>query len=470
MMGAFTFGQALAQWMQQRGYSRAALARMTNTRSATTIARLINDQSTPKRCQAFLEEMIRAFPDMTEAELLVLRRGLAASNESREDTRAMGLMAALLRSPTRQIASTPLSELLASHLDADIYELYCIQCVDATVLSAFELLLSRGDQRVQIHHYLVAPVPGGMTAYTVAASRFLCDPRYRIYYQPTPLPEGDVWRPGSLMILRTKRNQSEQQWLILPQPGGQYSALPLDTVDLYHFFTESTRQNMAHIVPMNTSWMLNTPRVCLDYLRQCYDRERDRACYLLRSKPDLSMIPVDMLQTLYNEAATLRETSVKDYALELRRVCYLRYTNQADHSRPTYAIFSQQALRCFMKSGLLLNHFRSLRPFTCEERRRILEAMIHQAENVPHMHLYIARDERLFREVQISCYADSGVLLSSVPAKRVAYSPDKPYCEAFVQDATFARQYADFYTHTLLPRCAHFQEESIVILRSILNG
>ncbi|MBR4080957.1 MAG: hypothetical protein IKK21_04140, partial [Clostridia bacterium] len=348
---------------------------------------------------------------------------------------------------------------------------YCIQCADKTVLDAFTLLLGKGDQRIRIYHFLTAPLPGGMAAYAANAARILCDPRYTVQYLQDGLPAASAWRPGNMMLLCTRRNQSERQLLILPRPGGQVKSLPLEGVDMYRFMLEETRQAMGSAPLLNAPCFLNTPRNGLDYISRCYARERGRACCLVRPRPNMAMVPVELLQGLYNDAPSLQQTSVKDYALELRRICYLRYANRLEHPSPTYAIFSPQGLRAFMRTGILMYHFRSLRPFTPAERRQILAHLIHQAETMPTMHLFVARDEQLFRGAVFSCYEGGGVLLSPTPDKFITTPPGgAPYCEAYFGDATFARQFQDYYLQTILPDHALSEADSLRALRELLTG
>lgn len=470
-MPAMTFGQALEQWLRGRGLSLAALARITGVKSATTVSRIVHDQSTPRRCEAFLRTLESAFPDMTEEERRLLRQGLTTSAAGLEDAHARSALAQLLLDDAPPPHPTPLSELLCAHTDADACDVYCIQCADKTVLDAFALLLDKGDQRIRIHHFLAPPLPGGMAAYAADAARMLCDPRYTVQYLQGELPAASVWRPGSMMLLRTRRNQSERQLLILPQPGGQVKTLPLEGVDMYRFMLEETRQAMGGAPLLNAPCFFNSPRNGLDYLSRCYERERGRACYLLRPRPNLAMVPVELLQGLYNDATALQQTSVKDYALELRRICYLRYANRVAQPGSTYVIFSPRGLRDFMRTGILLDHFRSLRPFTPAERRQILAHLIHQAETMPTMHLFVARDEQLFRRAVFSCYEGGGVLMSPAPNTFITTpAGGAPYCEAYFGDAAFARQFRDHYLQTLLPSFALPEADSLRALRELLDA
>ncbi|MBR4082611.1 MAG: hypothetical protein IKK21_12575 [Clostridia bacterium] len=467
MHDAITFGTSLTAFMKGRGLSVAALARLTGEKSATTVSRLIHDQSAPKRCAAFLTALQRTFPDMTEDELRLLQQGLSTSQTGLDDAQAQRALDRLLHGSDALPAPTPLSELLLSHADADVYELYCIQCTDNAVLDSLTLLLAGSNRRIRVCHFIVAPLPGGIASYTAAASRILCDPRYTVRYLAASANPDTARQPGNVMLLRTQRNLSGQQLLILPQSDGQMKCLPLESVDLLSFMLDAAEPFLAQSVAINLAYELNTPRNCLAYLSGCYDREVGRACYLLRPGLNLAMVPVELMQTLYNDATALQQTSVKNYALELRRICYLRHANRVEKPHPTYIIFSRQSLEHFIRSGMLLDHFRSLRPFTPAERRQILLHLIHLAETMPTMHLHIARDEQLFRGPQLSCYDGGGVLLSPVISKHVAAPTGVPYCEAFIQDVPFARQFQDYYLHTLLPNFACDEEESLSILRAL---
>lgn len=471
MHDATTFGASLTAFMKGRGLSVAALARVTGEKSATTVSRLIHDQSAPKRCAAFLTALQRAFPDMTENELRLLQQGLNTSQAGLDDARAQHALAQLLHGENVLPAPTPLSELLLSHADADVYELYCIQCTDSAVLDALTLLLAGSNRRIRIQHFMSAPLTGGIATYAAAASRLLCDPRYAVRYLPAAATADTARHFSSVMLLRTQRNLSGQQLLILPRSDGRMKCLPLESVDLLSFMLDAAEPFLARSMAITITHELNTPRNGLAYLSGCYDREVGRACYLLRPSPNLAMVPVELMQTLYNDATALQQTSVKDYALELRRICYLRHANRVEKPHPTYVIFSRQALERFVRSGMLLDHFRSLRPFTPAERRQILLHLIHQAETMPTMHLHVARDERLFHGPQLSCYDGGGVLLSPVVDRHISTpTGGAPYCEAFIQDAAFARQFQDYYLNTLLPDFACTEEESLSILRVLADA
>lgn len=470
MQDALTFGQCLAAWMKQRGLSVAELARRTDMKSATTVSRLVHDQSTPKRCEAFMQTILSSFPDLNEEEKALLQRGLSISYTGVADTIAEHALASMLLNKPAKPAANPLSELLLAHTDADQYDIYCVQCADQPIMEALDLLLRASDQRVRIHHFLVGPIPMGMASFIAAVQHFLCDPRYALtYYHAEHL--STTWMPGNMFLLRTQHNQVEQQLLILPKPGGRYAALPLDsTNDLYAFLLHASIDASHGVPPVTTTYMLNTPRNCLEYLSRTYDIEKGRPCCLLRAKPNLAMVPVDLLQTLYNDATDLQQTSVKDYSLALRRICFLRYANRWEESKSTRVIFSLKQMQEFMDTGLLMDHFSSLRPFQPQERRRILSHIIHMAKTNPNMHMYIARDEQLFELYRFSCYEGSGVILS--PAKSSSCRPGakKRYTEAFITDPVFTRQFRDLFINVLVPQYTFSRQESIALMEAMLTA
>lgn len=468
MQDKMTFGACLAAFMRGRGLSVAALTRITGTKSATTVSRLVHDQSTPKRCSAFLETLLASFHDLTAEERVLLQQGLATSHAHTEDALTRQALQDLLLTPPQEPPASPLSELLLSHTDAEQYDVYCLQCADGHILQAFDRLLRHNHQQVNIYHFAEGPIALGLPTFLSLARSFLCDPRYHLVYRSDGHP-GATWRPGNLMILRTLRNHREQQFFVIPKPGGQYSMLPIDAAtDMYSFLLTASREAFAGTDTVTSTWNLTTPRNSLNYLTRSYQREKGRISSLLRTRPDLCMVPLQLLRDQYTDAPTLQFTSVREYYMELRRLCFLRHSNRMEKPQATRIIFSREGLRAFMQDGLLMEHFRSLRPYTPEERRKILHHLLQQSQESSGLHLYIAKDERLFGQLHISGY-DSCVQFAPIMPDFIGAGGSRPYAEAFITDNVFVRLFHDYFTQVVIPQLTYTEEESRMILRQLLE-
>lgn len=450
-----TFGETLSRWMKTHRLSSSSVAVLVGAKSATSVSRLRHDQCAPKRCEAFLNDLLAASA-ITPPEERAFRAALAVNR--RAGRRLIGDEGFhRLLFPDAGAAEEGRIPDVSFLSEADEVELLCYQPVTAEICAWLQRLLARLGKRIRIRCVVPEPWPGDTLRFAVDALPLLCEARCSLAAAPV-----QAHSPTQLCVLRCRKGKRQREWLLAPLPGAKPRLLPMAKPCGLFDFMLSLEEAAA---PINQIRPLETPESCMDFLREYYAKERGAEICLLQADLCMSMIPPEILQNAVDDA--MPQPDFLEAMLALRRLAYLRFANQREKKKATHLLLSRQALRRFMDTGVSGDHFAMMRPFTPEERRTILRQLLEQAESNPALDLRLAREESIFGRYVFASFSGSGVLVSPAATDYVQTADAAPYCEAFLPDKAFARAFRDYFCGTLLPREAFSRAESIACLRRL---
>ena len=191
------------------------------------------------------------------------------------------------------------------------------------------------------------------------------------------------------------------------------------------------------------------------------EMERDSSIYAL--KPDLCVasVPPDTLRDAALAGGMMSLNDENEAAIEtLTRLFEQRYANLEQKRKRTWLFLKRDAMERFARTGLLSGHFWGLRPFTPEERRRILAEQLRLMRVNPGYRLFFLRDDSGIRDLDLCCCERFGALISS---GYTDYNLDKGYTEILLGHKKFMKLFEDFAQDKLVAQCSGEQETRAII-------
>lgn len=201
-----------------------------------------------------------------------------------------------------------------------------------------------------------------------------------------------------------------------------------------------------------------------DYVRmiEAYaEMERDSTIYAL--KPDLCVasVPPDTLRDAALADGMMSMSDETASAIEaLTRLFEQRYANLEQKRKRTWLFLKRDAMERFARTGVMSSHFWGLRPFTPEERRRILAEQLRLMRVNPGYRLFFLRDDSGIRDIDVCCCERFGTLISN---GYTDYDLDKGYTEILLGHKKFMRLFEDFAQDKLVAQCSGEQETRAII-------
>ena len=189
-----------------------------------------------------------------------------------------------------------------------------------------------------------------------------------------------------------------------------------------------------------------------NYVRFCSDAaqmECNRASYVLKPDICIDWVPVDILEAalLDGDASGIAcEPGLLD---QLREICCARVRNTFEKRKVARTILKRGAMLRFARTGQTMDHFWGMRPFTCEERARILEELLKQIEDNPYFNVYILKDNAAISDTLIAYYEGIGVVLLD---PNTNYMLSDGYSEVMITHPEFCRLFKEYFERVLLAR------------------
>lgn len=453
--------------MRERGYSNARLAQLTREKSGTTISRLLNDQCTTQRCEAFLATLLDSARLSSEEETR-LRESIAVSRVGKAQYRANQVFHDLMTQPQGLMPASgtacrdELMALLIPWTQDGPCDVLCFGCFDAQVLGTLGALLRQTQSPLTVTHYFAEEQHADLIFLLEHTLLMLNDARYRLISirGGKELRASGVAMQDALVL----RNASGETRLILPVSGG--APLKQDFSadnNLFGFYQRALAEDEALQHRYSSDFFRGSAMDYIAFMETCLTYELHRGIYHL--KPDLGMeyMPSDILKRNFQSwiADHPEYAYVADGLIELtERRCQQLYSQRQPH----VLVMSKEAMTAFAATGRMSDHPFCLRAFTPEERAHILRYLIDQAEHNPFFTPLMLRDGAEMPQHQLIAYEGLGLLICDT---QTDYALDG-YSEIFIRSPQVAEQFKSFLMDEVCPTRAESAEESIRFLRALI--
>lgn len=496
-----SFQECLGQLMEERALSAGLLADMLQYKSKTTLLRVLQGKAGVRCVSNVYADLCRCeVLHLTEEEIDRLQVAYDVELWGLENYRARSEMRRFLRPHSiKQYpmwiqcmdgSSVLLEELFARFVAVDgvavqdgnaIQDSHAIQVehLEMFVLSSgypyvmhvLAGLLGRLRCRVHVRQLLQL---NGDTARTVRLIRCLQPVlpyhNHEVYtirqedFSHDPIYSYGIGRALILRATLPGGGTREFQILIRDEHGGAV----LESPGLWDYWMHYLDAYIQRGCPMKSQ--LPDLRDYLQMLEYYGEIEKGREILLFKRDICFDYVPVDILVGAI-EAQSFTEEEYCQLMMvlpQLRAVQERRFQNIASKREPTHWIASPRMLREMAETGKMQSHFFGMRPFTWEERIRIFQLLLHRVQENPYFHLYMLLPEEEDNLVDMDMAYMVGLGIQII-ASDTDYSMENGWSETMLTEPSFCELYREFFTEELIPSYTYAPEQSVVILREIIQ-
>lgn len=487
-----SYGQCLREIMQAHRISINELARKMGYRSATSLVRILKDETSVASIEKF-HHQLQLLCDwlLPPTDVARLNNALRCAQLGAEGYRLHTAMEELLfqsavtpdcypsllsYSPAlcslTAHASAPFSsfdQLIQSYEHANWVEVIMINTATREISAAFSRLLRFSQKARTIHHYFaLEDTPAAVCSSMAAILPLLSEPAYEGYYcLPAERELYDMVRRQSLIAVRFEMEQGNvRTHLFVPAGEGQLSVCALPGGDLFDFYSAFTEPLAARMRPVKTSTVPEDGAQNLLELTERYLlEESERSFFAFQPDVCILCIPTDILLDALREGTGFGLPMAHPMLRRFVEIHNARYDNIHHKPQATYFVYSRKAMRRFARTGHQCDHFFGMRDFTVDERICILERLLQSCCENPSFHVYFLRDDARMPECEFIGFGGMGVQISSAYTDyNAAY-----HKESLVMFPAFTQAFEDFFVHTLVPEYCLPSEDSQAFIRELID-
>ena len=404
---AGSFGSLVRQYISDHSLSYQDFASAMGFKSKTSIARIIQDETSYELRAQFFSRLSEQYP-LSEKEELAFRNALRISRLSPQDRKLFRCFSDVLQADYNlksysdiayrsagQMETLSLSDLLAARSNASSLVTVSIFGLPGTpFITTLYKLLSETHRPFAIRHYVFCgeDILPQLRSVTDSAP-FLFDPRYTLY--------SCRCRPGQAMpdnhlILRyvmQDGSASEDVFLLSAQEPMIYSG-PMHSsfTDLYHsFFLPALEPVPALKTAYAQDSLLDQLNAYFSMQEAMISLEEDCALYCLRKGLGEEFIPPEIFQNAV-QPYDLSPPDAKKVLSNLLRIQKRRHQHLLSQKKPLYFVLSQSDFQHFVWTGRFANQPPFLRPLSPRERYDTLTLLIAQIQQNPYFSIRFANE------------------------------------------------------------------------------
>lgn len=478
-----TLPQCLREILARYGVSASELSRRMGFSSRNSVFRILNGESSPEKQREFLDRLVgcAALP-LTEQELSELERGVEVSREGVERVCINRAMGEIVLPNGHEVHALQIihwqrgvetkerfGDWLGRIFRCESVRLLIVGCCERSVFAALAKQIEKGyTYDVQITHYIDAA--GIQLVRAIAAIQPVL---YYSGYQAYMFEEGARSRlyESDMMLATCMDSEGRcRSMQAIMMDEGSFFCCEFEDDAPFAFLTHILTRSAQNMKPIKNTFM--QPASPIDYLQytELYRQiEEDVILYDIKSDVPINYIhPDTLLEPVRDGFAQIgfgeeeeREALVQAfYDVQLRR-----WKNFFGKRKPTHTIFTYERMRDFALKGRQSDHFFAIRPYTPQERVRILRFLREQTVDNPYFTVYFFRKGVTPAQGEIGLYEGKGVLLTR---PNTDYRLDGEHAEALVTQREFCDCFRAYYQKKLLADCVTSTRETLAIMDELI--
>lgn len=203
-------------------------------------------------------------------------------------------------------------------------------------------------------------------------------------------------------------------------------------------------------------------RFCSDYARL----EHNRSVYKIKPDIGLEWIPEDILVASLMESGMFDFSRIQGMFDQFTEVYRERVRNAYEKRRVTKVIFKRSAMVRFARTGRLQDHFWAMRPFTSEERVRILALLLEHMDGNPYFDIYFLKDNDFLRDAEIAWYEGAGIMIMDA---NTDYALEGNHSEVMIVHEEFMRIFKEYFERSLLADRVVSRNDSVNFMNELIR-
>ena len=452
--GILPFAERLREIIAARGWSLDALASETGYKSRTSVARILQEQSSHKNRQRFFKNLCDSGL-LTAEEEQGLRMALDVSHIGMDRAIARGIFKDLILDSGEKETNSPNFERLMETLGgAAKARILVVNCLHEPLFARLRDMLT-GNRDCSLRHYFILGEGESEAAQAMfCLSRMTYLPSYAAFACERNGRNANMLI-GMNVICATVEGVDGSAVDVLAMLSDNYRVamhrMPAEH-GLFAFLERVLLQAMDSAGPVTQFCSNNNgPGSFVDIMRYWETCEHNRDMYHVNSDLCVNNIPTQYLRACLNERELLRFFQGLDVDT-LRRMMdtllyyqRLRYKNMYESKNPKHLILTMGGLRRFAQTGMTTEHFAAMRPFTPHERLSILEDLLMHTKANQHFYLYLFK-EGFEPAYEINCW--DGLGMTAFPILKNGDTVDN-YCNNVICHPRMVTAFRDYFMSDL---------------------
>lgn len=289
-------------------------------------------------------------------------------------------------------------------------------------------------------------------------------PNYSFYLLDQKYTEGvETGYPGHLMNFIHLKSEASVLLLLIDEKRAM--AVPIEENMSLDACVRNTIGETAAYQKQNFH-AVNTEGDYLRYLDYICCLENRHAIYRFKADIGLELISYEIQSRALREGDfTAVHPEMKANIPAVIDIEKKRYIQSMQKRRQIHIM--TDTMWTFVRTGKISDHFWGMRPFTMEERKRILTELIGRCRGQPGFQVRFLKRKMETEVHEVICYENTGICF--IP-KSTDYNLENGYTEIITQNREMISSYIRFFMEKLLPEYTYSEEKSIQILEKMIDA
>ena len=486
-----TFGEAMLELLKKRGLSATAVAEELGFKSRTAFFRILHDESRMLSIQKCFEAV----------------KGSALLALSKEETDALveAMQVSLLGKQTYGIHRV-LHQMIypadnrERNADIEIVGIEGIRTIDDVISlipkggrinimmagrsskyivdRIHRLTQERKVERIT-HLFAIDEEDAEDVKVFSCISDILFSSVYSAYYLiETGTGKKNWWlRSGVVMFDHTAENGERKTVQITWLNRNRYFCLTAQNDSGMVFWRSLFENHDEELIPLKKEAVMDQAEPAPDLERyiaftdEYRKLESSRAIYTIKQDFPINCVPVDILapmviKTYYSSfAEESKETN--EQIRRLYGIHEARSSNIYNRKKPVHFVLSPKAMMEFARTGQRSDHFFLGRPYTVEERVRLLTLLRDQTRDNPNFNIWMMKNADIVDDKEVTVYDGYGVAMVKADT---SWCLEQDHQEVMLESRMLAKHFKSYFVSSLLTSSVMSREESIAMLDEIIEA
>lgn len=198
--------------------------------------------------------------------------------------------------------------------------------------------------------------------------------------------------------------------------------------------------------------------------------EHNRAIYMIKPDFPINCVPADMLLPVIMDGMKSlpfewgAELTQQLYAL--KKIHQERVKNLYEKKKVTHIVLNAAAMMNFARTGHRLDHFFLGRPYTPEERVRLLTILRDQTRDNPYFNLWFGRNPGLVSDREVTVYDGYGLAMIKADT---SWHLESDHQEIMIPNTMLAADFKAYFLKGVLVSEVMTKEESLALLEEMIR-
>ena len=204
----------------------------------------------------------------------------------------------------------------------------------------------------------------------------------------------------------------------------------------------------------------------LAFMQECAKLDANHASYMLKADFSIGLVSGDLLRRPFEEGAIAQILGADGALDKLLQLFNDRCNNNFNKKKHTFCVLARSAIRRFIHTGKMSDHFWALRSFTPEERLKILHGILDNLRKNKYLHYFFLREEECIGSKEIDLYEGKGLLIQNASTD---YRLVGSHSEIMITHPAVMECFRDYFLLELIPTRCYRESDSMRIFASLVN-